>query len=86
MDRLNRFNEQELEQRLDLNYSFVTGFARIVNQLKGYEVGYSSPKKGKMIINHEGQNYIVDVEPIVDPDGKELSLAEAMKRFGYIFN
>lgn len=86
MENFGRFNENELEERLDLNYSFVTETARNLNRLKGYDVAYSTPKKGKMIVNYEGQNYIVDVEPIVPKNGEPMSLADAMKEYGFIFN
>ena len=40
-------------------------------------------KKGKMIVNFKGQNYLVTAEPI-DTDG-EPTIENAMREYGYVF-
>lgn len=65
------------------NYSLVTDMAVKLNELKSYEVGYSNPGKGRMIINYKGSNYLVEIKPI-DTAG-EPTLENAMKEYGYIF-
>jgi len=62
------------------NYMLINDLARKVEDLKGYAVGYGNPGKGKMIINHNGMNYLVDVEPI-----GEGNLSDVMKEYNYIF-
>ena len=62
------------------NYDLVNDMASKLNNLKGYNVGYSNPKKGKMIINYNGENYLVDIEPIGNG-----SLEDAMNEYGYVF-
>lgn len=46
------------------NYNLITDMAAKLNTLKGYEVWYGNPQKGKMIVNYKGQNYLIDIEPI----------------------
>ena len=77
-----RFTDEELEKMQNMNYGFVTNTSTHLNHLKGYEVGYSNPRKGVMIVNFNGQNYLVDIEPI----GKENTpLSDVMKEYQYIF-
>lgn len=63
------------------NYNLVTDLSQKINQLKGYEVAYSNPGCGKMIINKDGYNYIVEAIPA----GKG-SIQDAIKQYRYIFN
>lgn len=83
MEREGRFSPDGLEEMRSKNYAFVTETAPLLNKLKGYEVGYSNPRKGKMIINYNGVNYMVDIEPIGTIG--EPTLENAMKEYGFIF-
>lgn len=83
MNRENRFSVEELKEMRDKNYEFVTETASILNKVKGYEVGYSNPKKGKMIVNLHGVNYMVDIEPI--ETNNESTLKNAMKEYSFVF-
>lgn len=84
MNRENRFSPEELKEVRKHNYELVTDMTRKLQNLKWYEVGYSNPRKGKMIVNFNGQNYLVDVEPInTRGDG---SLENAMREYNFVFN
>lgn len=80
MKTTKRYTEEELKATEHSNYILITDLARKINDLKGYEAGYGSPKKGKMIINKDGMNYLIDIEPIGEGD-----IAEKMKRDHYLF-
>lgn len=83
MSNLNNTSEESLKEVTEgKNYDLVTDLSQKLNLLKGYEVGYSNPKKGIFIINKEGTNYVVNVNPILKDD---MSLKEAMHEFGYLF-
>lgn len=84
MDRDDRFSPEELEKARALNYDLVTDMAAKLDNLKGYDAAFMNPRKGKMIVNFNGQNYIVDVEPI-NTRGNG-SLQNAMKEYNFIFN
>jgi len=71
-------SEEEISQAEGQNYNLVCDMAQKLGMLKGYETGYSGPKKGKMIINKDGVNYLIDITPV----GKG-TLDEAMKIYGY---
>lgn len=80
MNDTKRFSSEELKDMEAKNYGLVSDMASKLNNLKGYEVGYSNPRKGKMIVNHNGENYLVDIEPIGNG-----SLEDAMNEYGYMF-
>lgn len=83
MERERRFSPSGLQELRGKNYDFVVNTANILNKMKGYEVGYSNPRKGKMIVNYNGVNYMVDIEPIGTKG--EPTLGNAMKEYGFIF-
>jgi hypothetical protein len=56
-------NEKENEY-----YDIITDLALKIQQLKGYQTAYSKPKEGKMVINHNGINYIVEFNCIGKAD------------------
>lgn len=60
--------------------NLVTDMAKKLNDLKGFEAGYGNPKKGKMIVNHNGVNFIIRVEPV-----QCGSIEDAMKEYDFIF-
>lgn len=65
------------------NYDLVVDMATKLQNLKGYEIGYSNPRKGKIIINHNGQNYLINIEPISTRG--EPTLENAMREYNSIF-
>ena len=83
MTREDRFTEEELKEMQSKNYDLVHDMATKLNSHKGYEVGYANPRKGKMIINYNGQNFLVDIEPITTVG--EPTIENAMKEYNHIF-
>jgi hypothetical protein len=77
---MNNMNKNVVESK---NYELVTDVTSKLNNLKKYEVGYSNPRNGKMIINFNNQNYLVTVEPIITQG--EQTLENAMREYSYIF-
>lgn len=83
MVRENRFNSEDLEKARKKNYKIVTDMAVKLNNLKGYTTAYTNPQKGKMIVDFNGQLYIMDLEPIETLG--ENTLQQAMKEYGFMF-
>lgn len=83
MTRENRFTPEELKVAQSQNYNLVHDMAAKLNSHKGYEVGYGNPRKGKMIVNYNGQNFLVDIEPIATRG--EPTLENAMDEYNYLF-
>lgn len=84
MERPDRFSPSGLEDLRSKNYDLVTDMAPLLNKMKGYEVGYSNPRKGKMIVNFNGVNYLIDIEPIGTKG--EPTLENAMHEYSFVFN
>ena len=74
-------NINEKDEIEACNYALVTDMAMKLNLLKRYEAGYSNPRKGKMIVNKDGVNYIIEITPILE----DLSFEEAIKTHSYLF-
>lgn len=55
--------------------------AGILNRIKEYRAGYSNSKSGKIIINKDGQNFLLSIEPI---ETKEDTLESAIKEYRYL--
>ena len=66
------------------NHELITDLSAKVNLMKGYEVGYGNPKNGKMIINKDGVNYLITVEPLLNYNGK--SLDEVIHDFNHVLS
>lgn len=63
------------------NYDLVTKMSQILNLMREFEAGYSNPKKGVLIVNHNGENFLIEATSI-----GEGGLSEKMKEYSYIFN
>lgn len=75
------------EKEKSYNFEFIKEFARLLSIAKGFEYAYSNPNLGKMVVNLNGKNFIVEVTPLVPNEGKKDStLDEAYEQFKYIFN
>lgn len=66
--------------RKKLVSDFIKNTAQKLNQYKDYEVGYGTPKNGKMIVNYNGVNYLIDVQAL-----DKRSIEEDMKLYDYMF-
>lgn len=65
------------------NYNLITDIASKLSVMKGYEAAYSNPRKGKLLVNKDGVNYIVEVTPLLQDN--DLSLFEVMDKISYVF-
>lgn len=83
MTRTNGFTPEELKAAQSKNYDLVHDMATKLNNMKGYEAGYANPANGIMIVNYNGQNFLVDIEPITTKG--EPTLATAMDEYYYLF-
>lgn len=83
MTREDRYTAEELKVAQSQNYDLVHDMATKLNNMKGYEVGYANPAKGVMIVNFNGQNFLVDIEPIATKG--EPTLKNAMDEYNYLF-
>lgn len=64
----------------NLTGDFIVNTAQKLNQFKEYDVGYGTPKNGKMIVNYKGVNYLIDVQAL-----DKNTIEEDMKIYNYIF-
>lgn len=62
-------------------YNMVQDMSQALNMIKDFEAGYRDPRKGKMIVNHKGVNYFVEITPI-----DELPLVDSLRVNDYMFN
>lgn len=83
MERENRFSSEELKESRNKNYNLITDMSQKLNTLKGYNTAYTNPEKGKMIVDFNGQLFLVDVEPITCM--KENTLENAMREYNHMF-
>lgn len=83
MTRTDRFTPEELKTAESQNHDLVHDMAVKLNSMKGYEVGFANPKKGIIIVNYNGQNFLVDIEPIATKG--EPTLENAMDEYSYLF-
>lgn len=72
-------NEEELKRDGIYNFNLVGDLCSKINNLKGYDTAYGDPHDGKIIINKDGVNYFVDIEPICEGD-----IMEFMKNHKYL--
>lgn len=82
MTRENKVSADTVEV-MQAKYDLVHDMATRLNALKGYETGYANPRKGKLIVNYNGQNYLVEVEPIFTQG--DSTIENAMKEYSYLF-
>lgn len=61
-------SEEDLKLLGRYNFDLVRDLCSKINNLKGYDTAYSDPHDGKIIINKDGMNYLVDIEPINEGD------------------
>ncbi len=65
-------------------YSLVTDLAEKVNILKGYEMAYTSPASGMLIISHGGVNYLITAEALSKTD--DVDIGDELSRNKYRFD
>lgn len=75
----------------DRNYNVTNKVFEVLNNIKGFDVAMSNPRKGKIIVRHNGINYYMTIEPIFNDnkEGKEAdskSFEEIAKSHSWIFS
>ena len=63
----------------------------VLNNVKGFDVAMSNPKKGMLIVKHEGISFYVSIEPIFNDNaaGRELdsrSFEDIVRTHSNVFN
>lgn len=82
MSKLNNISMESLSATIEKkNHEFVTDIHGKINIMKGYEAGFVNPKKGALIINKDGTNYLVEVKPILE---ENLPLLDAIDMYSYL--
>lgn len=54
----------------DRNYNVTNKVFEVLNNVKGFDVAMSNPRKGRIIVRHEGISFYMNIEPIFN-DNKE---------------
>ena len=55
------------------NYDIMNKIFEVLNNVTGFEVAMSNPKKGKMLVRHNDTTYLMTIDPVYNdtPEGKE---------------
>lgn len=48
----------------DRNYDTTIKLFNILNDIKGFDVAYDNPTKGRLIIRHNGTTFFMEIDPI----------------------
>jgi predicted transcriptional regulator len=72
------------------NYNITNKIFEVLNNVKGFDVAMSNPREGKIIVRHEGLNFIMNIEPIFNDndEGRESEkkpFKEVVKTNSWIF-
>ena len=71
----------------DRNYDVTNKIFSILNEVKGFDVGFSNPRMGKIIVRYKDTDFYMDIKPIYPDLGKpnEKSFEEVMRENHHIF-
>ena len=63
-------------------YNVTNKIFEVLNNVKGFDVAMTNPRKGKIIVRYEGVSFYMNIEPIFNDNdaGKEMD----SKPFEYI--
>jgi len=72
------------------NYNVTNKVFEVLNNVKGFEVAMSNPRKGTIIVRYEGVSFCMNIEPIFNDnnEGKEADnrpFEEIVKEHKYMF-
>lgn len=75
----------------DRNYNVTNKVFQVLNNVKGFDVAMSNPRKGKILVRHDGISYYMTIEPIFNDneEGRKAdskSFKEIAKSHSWIFN
>lgn len=52
------------------NYSVTNKIFDILNNVKGFDVAMSNPRKGVIIVRYEGVSFYLNIDPIFNDNGE----------------
>ena len=75
----------------DRNYNVTNKVFEVLNNVKGFDVAMSNPRKGKLIVRHKGVSFYMNIEPIFNDndEGREAdskSFEEVVKTHEWVFH
>ena len=68
-------------EKMTAYYNLVTDLAKKIGDLKGYDYAYLLPASGRMLVSHNGVNFLITAEALSD----DMSLSDEMKRSYHLF-
>ena len=74
----------------DRNYNVTNKVFEVLNNVKGFDVAMANPRKGTIIVKHEGVSFYMNIEPIFNDndEGKEMDskpFEEIVKNHSWVF-
>lgn len=71
----------------DRNYEVTNKVFEVLNNIKGFEVAMSNPKKGIILARYKGETFTIDIDPLFTNAnaGSTKSFEEIAKENSYIF-
>ena len=74
----------------DRNYDVTNEVFDILNKIKGFDVAMSNPRKGTIILRHNGISFYMNIDPIFNDndEGRELDskpFEEIVRNHSWIF-
>ena len=52
------------------NYDVTNKIFKVLNDIKGFDVAMSNPRKGKILIRYNDIDFIVSIDPVFNKDEK----------------
>lgn len=74
----------------DRNYNVTNKVFEVLNNVKVFDVAMSNPRKGRIIVRHNGVSFYLNIEPVFNnnEEGREAdskSFEEIVKSHSWIF-
>ena len=60
----------------DRNYNITNKLTEVLNNVKGFDAAMSNPRKGRMLVRHNGISFYVTIEPVFN-DNEEGKKADS---------
>lgn len=72
------------------NHNITNKVFEVLNNVKGFDVAMSNPKKGTIIARYEGVNFYINIEPMFNDtdEGKEFDnkpFEDIVKNHSWVF-
>ena len=74
----------------DKNYDITNKIFNVLNDVKGFDVAMSNPRKGVLIARYKGESFYINIDPIFNDNeaGKEADnrpFEEIVKTHSFVF-